>query len=185
MRVDETCRVGSGDGSTDWPIAGGYAAVMSHPPLDPETRALLEEARRATLTTIDHRDGRPRSVPICYAVVGDVIWSPLDEKPKLTLDPTNLRRVRNLRADPRATILVDRWSEDWTRLAFIELEAHAGLVERGSPEHATAVAVLRRRYPQYAGHNLEERPLLRFAVDGIVRWRADGGQAPTPEPPGA
>jgi PPOX class probable F420-dependent enzyme len=147
--------------------------------VDGPTRALLDEARRATLTTIDARDHRPRSVPICYAIVGEAIWSPLDEKPKQADDPRSLRRVRDLQADDRATLLVDRWSEDWTRLAFAELAVHGVLVEPGCAEHAAAVSELRRRYPQYADHHLEERPMLRFRVEAVRRW------TPTPEPPGA
>jgi PPOX class probable F420-dependent enzyme len=150
---------------------------VDEPTLDTAARALLAEARRATLTTIDARDGRPRSVPVCYALVSDAIWSPLDEKPKRGDDPTALRRVRNLQADERATLLVDRWSEDWTRLAFLELDLRGALVEPGAPDHVTAVAALRTRYPQYAGHRLEERPMLRFRVVGVVAWasRSDAG----------
>jgi hypothetical protein len=39
---------------------------MPEPHLDETTRRLIIGARRATLTTIDARDGRPRSVPICF-----------------------------------------------------------------------------------------------------------------------
>jgi PPOX class probable F420-dependent enzyme len=149
--------------------------------MDEPTTTLLAEARRATLTTIDARDGRPRSVPVCYALVGDAIWSPLDEKPKAAGDPRTLRRVRNLAADDRATLLVDRWSGDWTRLAFAELTLRAEIVDPGGAEHTAAVAALRARYPQYAEHRLEERPMLRFRVVGLTAWSA----AVTREPPGA
>jgi PPOX class probable F420-dependent enzyme len=146
------------------------------PVLDDAVRELLAEARRATLTTIDAGDARPRSVPICYAFLGDALWSPLDEKPKRASDPTALRRVQNLRADPRATILVDRWHEDWRRLAYVEIAVIGSLVGPDEPTHRTAVAALRERYPQYAAHRLEERPLLRFTVVGTVAWRAESSR---------
>jgi len=142
--------------------------------MDEPTKALLAEARRGTLTTVDAGDGRPRSVPVCYALVGDAIWSPLDEKPKRAEDPRTLRRVRNVAADDRATLLVDRWSEDWSRLAFAELDVRGELVEPGSADHAAAVVALRARYPQYADHRLEERPMLRFRVVGATTWSASG-----------
>src|SRR5437660_1723483 len=100
---------------------------MAEPILDEAAEALVAEARRAVLTTLDWRDGRPRSVPICFAIEtgrgadGSVLFSALDEKPKAASDPHRLTRVRNLLVDPRATILVDRWDEDWSRLAFVEL----------------------------------------------------------------
>jgi PPOX class probable F420-dependent enzyme len=147
------------------------------PPLSVEIRALLADARRAVLTTIDARNGRPRSVPVCFVLVGDALYSPLDEKPKASTDPRDLRRVRNLTADARATILVDRWDEDWTRLAFAELACRGRLIGPDDPDHAAAVMALRAKYPQYATHRLEERPMIRFEVDAATAWTAAGGKA--------
>ena len=131
-------------------------------------------ARRATLTTIDARDGGPRSVPICFAVVDGRLYSPLDEKPKAVEDRGRLRRVRNLAADPRATILIDRWSEDWRELAFTELACLGHLIAPSEADHARAVAALREKYPQYVAHRLEERPMLRFDVERATTWTAQG-----------
>jgi PPOX class probable F420-dependent enzyme len=129
-------------------------------------------ARRATLATTGP-DGRPSLVPICFVVLGTTVYSPLDEKPKRTADPHDLRRVRHLLADPRSTLLVDRWDEDWTRLAFVELAVTGSLLEAGAERHLEAVHALREKYPQYAAHRLEERPMLRFDATGVVaRWGA-------------
>jgi len=167
--------VSSGDWSRVGHRRGVYAGIVSDPTLTAPDRELLREARRATLTTVDARDGRPRSVPICFVLIGDAIWSALDEKPKATSDPTRLRRVRNLAADPRATILVDHWSEEWAQLAFVELAVRGGLVAAGAPGHAAAVEALRNRYPQHRAHDLEGRPMLRFTIEGVVGWRASPG----------
>ena len=145
---------------------------------DGERRFLLA-ARRATLATTA-ADGRIRLVPICFALVdGDAadptqpaIWSPLDEKPKSTADPHDLARVRDLAARPAATLLVDRWDEDWTQLAWLRIEAIGSLVEPAAPGHAAAVTALRERYPQYANHRLEARPMLRFEPIRAVSWGA-------------
>jgi PPOX class probable F420-dependent enzyme len=130
------------------------------------------------LTTLDARDGRPRSVPICFVVIGDTIYSPLDDKPKAGADPQRLGRVRNLRADPRATILIDRWSEDWGELGFVELRCDGGLLAPGAERHAEAIAALRAKYPQYAEHRLDERPLLRFLPAAVTTWLADDRRSP-------
>ena len=73
---------------------------------------LIEESRRAILATVDLKT-RPHAVPVCFAVRGNEIVSAIDDKPK---GRRRLARVVNLEANPSATILFDRWAEDWTRL---------------------------------------------------------------------
>ena len=142
-------------------------------PLAPEWRTFVADARTATLTTLAP-DGSPAAVPICFVLLGGVLYSPLDEKPKRAADPRTLARVRHLLADPRASLLVQHWDEDWTRLAFIDLRVSGALLEPGSEEHAPAVAALRAKYPQYAAHRLEARPMLRFTIEATIgRWAAD------------
>src|ERR1700754_4325073 len=94
---------------------GSYDPLASPTPAAPR---LVEVARTATLATIDGH-GRPRLVPMCY-VIDDagMVWSALDEKPKHVADTHSLARVRDLVARPEVGILVDRWSEDWSRLAW-------------------------------------------------------------------
>ena len=69
---------------------------------------------------------------------------------------------------------MDRWDEDWTRLAWLRAEGTAELLGPGrdGPEHASAVAALRDRYPQYASHRLEERPLIRITIERVTEWGA-------------
>jgi PPOX class probable F420-dependent enzyme len=140
--------------------------------LTPADRALLAEARRATLATIDPR-GRARLVPICFVVDGDVLWSPLDEKPKAVADVRTLARVRDITERPEVTVLVDRWSEDWDQLAWLRVHGRAALVE---PDDVTTgiLASLRARYPQYEDHALEHRPMLTVRIETATRWRARG-----------
>ena len=103
-----------------------------------------------------------------------VLYSPLDDKPKRTDDPLALARVRDIRADPRVTVLVDRWDEDWRRLAWLRCDGRADLLEPSSPEHATIVAALRVKYPQYATHRLGYRPIIRIEIERVASWGALG-----------
>lgn len=135
--------------------------------MTPLERALLASARTATLATVA-RDGRPRLVPICFVVIDDVLWSPIDEKPKSTSDPLALARVRDIEVRPDVTVLVDRWSEDWADLAWLRIEGRAELV--GSVP--AVVAALRAKYPQYATHDLEHRPMLRIILVSASGWAA-------------
>jgi len=146
--------------------------------LDPDQRAFLVAARRAVLATTA-ADGRPRLVPICYIVDDDApdgrprLYTPLDEKPKRVDDPRDLARVRDLLGAPSVTLLVDRWSEDWSRLGWVRLYGTGVVLEPQTPdreEHAAAVTALRTKYPQYATHALEIRPMIRLTIDRAVSW---------------
>jgi PPOX class probable F420-dependent enzyme len=173
--------------------------------LDSGWMRLLADARTAVLATIGS-DGRPRLVPICFVVAGEgpdrggsdrgasdggwpILYTPLDEKPKRAADPHALGRVRDILAQPDVTLLVDRWDEDWSKLAWLRLHgraellepAAAGSVAMGSAaadsadERAAAVGALRAKYRQYADHDLESRPLIRIAV---TRWTSWGPAGP-------
>ena len=128
-------------------------------------RQLVTTARRATLGTIG-RDGRVRLVPICFVLIDDVMWSPLDEKPKSVEDVRSLARVRDIEADPRVTLLVDRWSEDWSELTWVRIDGRATLVDSDSD----VIDALRAKYPQYTAHDLESRPMIRIAIEGVRSW---------------
>jgi len=152
---------------------------MPNPSLSPAERAFIAEARRGVLATMG-ADGRPRLVPICYVLGEDEdalgrvpLYSALDEKPKRTDEPRNLQRVRDLLVLPAATVLVDRWAEDWTRLGWIRCYGVGELIEpepREVEEHAAAIAALRAKYPQYKSQDLEGRPMLRIRIDRTVSW---------------
>jgi PPOX class probable F420-dependent enzyme len=148
--------------------------AMPRPPiLNDAERRFVMEARRAVLATIDP-DGRPRLVPVCHVLAGarDVLYSPIDEKPKRSADPRALARVRDILARPEVVVLVDRWDEEWRRLAWVRLAGAAELIEPDHAEHAGAVAALRAKYAQYAAHRLEARPVIRVAVARVASWGA-------------
>jgi PPOX class probable F420-dependent enzyme len=137
--------------------------------------AFVDGARRAILGTVAP-DGRPRLVPVCFAIVdGDDgrpwVYSPLDDKPKRIEDPMGLARVRDILARPQVTLLVDRWDEDWRRLAWARIDGRADLLAPDAGAgHPMAVARLRDKHPQYRDHALDDRPLLRIAVERVTWW---------------
>ena len=149
--------------------------------ISPDHVALLIETRRAVLATVS-ADGRPRQVPICFAVLegpdGAILYSPLDEKPKRGSDPHQLARVRDLMVHPQVSLLADRWDEDWTRLAWLRIDATASVVEPGEPEHEQAIAALRVRYRQYRTQRLEVCPLIRLEPTRTVWWSGADRRAP-------
>ncbi len=132
-------------------------------------RALLRDARVAHLGTAG-RDGRPHVVPVCYALDDFRIWSAVDDKPKRT---TRLRRLTNIVENPLITLLVDEWSEEWSRLRWVRVDGRAEVVGEGR-DSARGVALLRSKYPQYRAMGLGDRPtpLIRITVERLVSWAA-------------
>jgi PPOX class probable F420-dependent enzyme len=155
---------------------------MHHPvmpaELSPVERSFLADSRTAVLATVPAA-GPPRLVPICFVLLdGDppAIYTPLDEKPKAVADPHDLERVRDIVANPTVALLVDQWSEDWSWLGWLRLEGTASLVEPGSEHaHGAAVDALRAKYPQYATHRLESRPINPIVVERARSWGNLGG----------
>lgn len=139
--------------------------------MTPEQRAFLARQRVGRFATVDPH-GRPHVVPICFAELDGVLYTPIDEKPK-TGDPRELRRIRNLLANPNVCLVVDHFEEDWSHLAWLQVRGMAALVEDGA-ERGRAHAALRARYPQYQAMALEALPLIRITPTRLVGWSASG-----------
>jgi PPOX class probable F420-dependent enzyme len=105
-------------------------------------------------------------VPICFVRLDDAICFTVDEKPKRT---PRLKRLANLRANPVAAVVVDRYDEDWTRLGWVMVQGRAEILASG-PEHDRAQAALRARYPQLAAMRIEALPVVAIRIDHAASW---------------
>jgi PPOX class probable F420-dependent enzyme len=105
-------------------------------------------------------------LPVTFAVSEGRIWSAIDQKPKRTEEPA---RLRFLRRDPRAALTVDRYSDDWGDLAWVQVLGSVRIVEvADGPEGLEALSA---KYGQY----LEEPPpgpLLALEPERYLWWRA-------------
>jgi len=102
------------------------------------------------------------------------VWSAVDEKPKRRAGE-DLARVRWLRARPQSTITVDRYDDDWTRLAWLQLLGRVDVVPvESAPE---AIEALAGKYAPYA-ERTPPGPLLRLSIDGARQWRSTGSPRP-------
>ncbi len=129
----------------------------------------LQQARVARLGTLGV-DGVVRLVPICFAVVDGWVGGAVDHKPKRT---GRLRRLDDMEASGSATVLVDHYDEDWSRLWWVRIRGRA-VVHRDRDDEAVAVlAALTAKYPQY-----RQRPpagaVYRIAMDEVRSWRPPG-----------
>ena len=130
--------------------------------------AFIRRARVGHLATVDEH-GQPLNLPFCFTFDGECLYSPIDEKPK-TAAPRELKRIRNIRADPRVSVVVHRYDdEDWSRLAHVIIQGEACIVTEGDA-HRKAVRLLRRKYPQYRAMALDERPVIQIRVVRCIRW---------------
>lgn len=113
-------------------------------------------------------------MPIVFVWDEPQLHFPLDRKPKRDDDWHMLRRVRNIETNGRVAIVVDRYSEDWSTLAWVLLEGVATILESGT-ERDDAARRLAAKYPQYAGSALDGRPVVRVVIERVVGWSATPG----------
>ena len=130
--------------------------------------AFVQIMRVARLATADE-NGSPHLVPVCYAFDGTRFYTPLDEKPKRVAG-TRLRRVRNIEARHEASLLIDQYDDDWSRLGYVLVHGRADLLQPEDEAHRHAVALLRERYAQYRTMALEQYPVIVITPDSVTSW---------------
>jgi PPOX class probable F420-dependent enzyme len=128
-------------------------------------RALVTDARVARLALLDDSD-RPRVLPVTYAVHAAALWSAIDRKPKRSAEPA---RVRYLRRRPEAAVIVDRYSDDWSALAWVQLLGSVDVVP--AAEEPEALQALTEKYAPYRA-DPPPGPLLRLEPERVLWWRA-------------
>ncbi|MBI2819859.1 MAG: TIGR03668 family PPOX class F420-dependent oxidoreductase [Acidobacteria bacterium] len=128
----------------------------------------MNRYRLAHLATAD-RHGKPLVVPLCFACHRQSIYGVVDEKPKKP-SVSRLRRLRNIAENPQVALLVDHYEEDWSRLSYILVEGRASELHSGN-EHASALRLLRRKYPQYRAMQLEDKPVIKISLRRVIYWK--------------
>lgn len=121
-------------------------------------------ARVARLATVG-ADGNPHVVPICFALDGDTLYTAVDAKPKST---RALRRLANIRANPRVEVVIDHYEDDWTRLWWVRLAGRARVVE----SDPRGLELLRAKYPQYRD-DPPPGPFVVVTVESRQEWHAE------------
>ena len=134
--------------------------------VDFDPRARFAQATVARLATVAP-DGRPHLVPVVFAVDGEVIYTAVDAKPKTT---QRLRRLANIERNPRVSLLVDHYAEDWTQLWWVRVDGIAAIHHDGNPMHAGR-DLLRAKYHQYQSVPLNG-PVIAIEVRRWSSWHA-------------
>ncbi len=123
-------------------------------------------ARMARLATAGS-DGQPHLVPFTFALdchpgQEDRIYSAVDAKPKRT---TDLRRLQNIRANPRVAVLADHYEDDWDALWWVRADGRATILDEAAAM-TPAFALLAGRYHQYR----EQPPGGPVICIRVTRW---------------
>jgi PPOX class probable F420-dependent enzyme len=129
---------------------------------------LLESARVARLGLLDDQ-GAPRVLPVTFAVAEGRIWSAIDRKPKRSDKPA---RLRFLDRDPRAALTVDRYSDNWDQLAWVQVLGTVEIVEVGDGE--AGLEALMETYRE----EVPPGPLLALQPERYLWWRAADPEGP-------
>lgn len=136
-------------------------------PLPQEIEGFIADARVGRLATAD-LEGQPHVVPCCYAWDGRAVYSAIDAKPKRQ---GSLRRVRNIEENPRVSLVIDHYAEDWGALRWVMIQGRAELLGVGT-EYDHGAALLLRKYPQYRAMGLDPArgPMIKVRPERVTHW---------------
>lgn len=127
-----------------------------------ESRGRFTNARAARLATVS-ADGKPHLVPVTFAVDGDRVLIAIDSKPKRSMD---LKRLRNIEANPNVSLLADEYDDDWSQLWWARADGTAQILGAGSGKADASIRLLQQRYPQYVD-DVPRGPVIEVTV---TRW---------------
>ncbi|MEV6410776.1 TIGR03668 family PPOX class F420-dependent oxidoreductase [Kribbella sp. NPDC051718] len=126
-------------------------------------RERFTAADHAYLASISPGDPlRPHLVPVVFALAADVVVIAVDQKPKST---TDLRRLRNISANPQVALLCDRYDADWRQLWWVRADGHAR-VDASDP---AALELLAAKYPQYRT-DPPRGPVITVTIETWSGW---------------
>ncbi len=135
----------------------------------PAESEFVRTHRVARLATAD-AGGAPYAVPICYVFDGERIYTAIDLKPK-RVGGRALKRVRNILENPQVALVIDDYSENWNKLAYVMIRGSAEIVETGD-ERQRAEMLLRKKYPQYAVMLEPGCAIIRIIPERLSSWGA-------------
>jgi len=134
--------------------------------VDFDPKARFAHAPVARLATVSP-DGRPHLVPVVFAVDHEMVYTAVDAKPKTT---QRLRRLANIEGNPRVSLLVDHYAQDWTQLWWVRVDGTAAIHHDGAAMSAGR-ELLRVKYDQYQSVPLNG-PVIAVAIRRWSSWRA-------------
>lgn len=128
-------------------------------------RTRFEASDVGVLATVND-DGSPHLVPITFALTGNTLVTGVDHKPKRT---PSLKRLANIRHNPRVSVLVQHYAPDWSTLWWARVDGTATLIEPDDQGHRVAAELLAKRYVQYRDHPIRGH-IIEVAIEHWAEW---------------
>jgi PPOX class probable F420-dependent enzyme len=137
--------------------------------IPPAVEEIIDRARVARLATIDS-EFKPHLVPVVFVFDGNNFFIPIDEKRKMA-KPEKLKRIRNIQDNPNVALLIDEYSEDWTKLAFVMIQGNASVASKGEENIQVRQAYknLMTKYIQYQKVGLGEMCII-ITPKKVASW---------------
>jgi PPOX class probable F420-dependent enzyme len=140
--------------------------------ITPDIEGFIQRVRVARLATIDS-EFKPHLVPVVFVFDGNHFFIPVDEKRKKT-KPEKLRRIKNIQVNPNVALLIDEYSEDWSRLAFVMIQGTASVVKsrpQADIQLKQALKELTTKYTQYQKIGTGEMCII-IKPEKVASWRS-------------
>jgi len=137
--------------------------------MSPEFQARIRtKGTGTTVTGVSSRNFKP--IPLRVAPLDEQrqIVAAIDEKPK-RLSAQRLKRLRNIEENSKVSLVIDRYSEDWRKLAYVLISGQARILLTGQ-KHRRAVSLLRRKYRQYHSMAIDQRPVIVIRPLPVKVW---------------
>jgi len=136
-------------------------------------RAIIEESRVARLVTVDVDDNnipQPYLVPTVFVFDGKHFFIPFDKKSK-KVSIEKSRRLKNIQKNPNVVILIDEYSDDWSKLFFVMIRGSAKIIEEEEKKLLVrAHKLLLLKYPQYKNVGIG-RSCIMIDPRKVIFWR--------------
>ena len=139
--------------------------------VDKDALHWLSSQKVAYLATTDVH-AQPHLVPVVFVRMDEDIFICIDEKPK---KHRFLKRLANIKANPKISLLVDNYDDNWQELRWGRVDGTAILLENTDESRVvfeSVISTLRDKYPQYQTMDLSRGPLIRITINAIASWQA-------------
>jgi PPOX class probable F420-dependent enzyme len=142
--------------------------------MDKKILTLIESARIGRLATASS-NLQPYLTPVVFVIEQDTIFIPLDDKPKTTATE-QLKRAKNIRENPRVSLLVDHYEENWKNLWFVMLIGRATLLYQNGKHQTTnenmnrIQSMLVEKYSQYTKIGIGKL-YIKIKIDKTIYWK--------------
>ena len=117
----------------------------------------LHNSRIARLATVDPENNQPYVVPVVFAVDGNNIFIPIDDKTK-RVNSNQLKRVKNIQKNPNISFLIDTYDDkDWNNLSYLMIQGKARIANMVNDIDTIkkAHSLLFNKYLQYKNRIVE------------------------------